>query len=183
MRPEVRVLLDPPTLRGHSSIGRAPALQAGGRRFESDWLHQLRLIHSLESTLKQTEHLGGSKIAPPKWFRSRTLKSWFRSLTRWDVTSVWGSPSCDRASDGVKAKLPNVSLRQVSEMNEVCLASRTRRRFGVIGSSEQAHTVDALAVSGDEGRGSLRKASGSRQQTLIRGCPNGETHSARSIRT
>src|SRR6266508_1991174 len=25
--------------RGHSSVGRAPALQAGGRRFESGWLH------------------------------------------------------------------------------------------------------------------------------------------------
>ena len=24
---------------GHSSIGRASALQAGGRRFDSDWLH------------------------------------------------------------------------------------------------------------------------------------------------
>ena len=52
----------------------------------------------------------------------------------------------------------------------------TLRQLGVIWSSEQAHTVDALAVRGDEGRGSLRKAPGSRQQTLIRRCPNGETH-------
>jgi hypothetical protein len=36
--------------------------------------------------------------------------------------------------------------------------------------------VDALAPNADEGRGSLRKASGSREQALIRGCPNGETH-------
>src|SRR5580704_6988025 len=35
--------------------------------------------------------------------------------------------------------------------------------------------VDALAEAGDEGRGKLRKASGSRKQALIRGCPNGET--------
>src|SRR3546814_6953409 len=35
--------------------------------------------------------------------------------------------------------------------------------LGVIWSSEEAHTVDALAVRGDERRGSLRKASGSRQ--------------------
>ena len=54
------------------------------------------------------------------------------------------------------------------------------RRLEVIWSSDQAHTVDALAVRGDEGRGSLRKVPGSRQQTLIRKCPNGETHSARS---
>ena len=33
----------------------------------------------------------------------------------------------------------------------------------VIGSSEQVHVVDALAITGDEGRGSLRKVSGSRQ--------------------
>ena len=36
--------------------------------------------------------------------------------------------------------------------------------------------VDALAPSAEEGRGSLRKASGSREQAPIRGCPNGETH-------
>ena len=35
--------------------------------------------------------------------------------------------------------------------------------------------MDALALEGDEGRGKLRKASGSRKQALIRGCPNGET--------
>src|SRR6266545_3033770 len=29
--------------RGHSSVGRAPALQAGGRRFEPGWLHPLGL--------------------------------------------------------------------------------------------------------------------------------------------
>ena len=30
------------TLRGHSSVGRAPALQAGGHEFESRCLHQLQ---------------------------------------------------------------------------------------------------------------------------------------------
>ena len=34
--------------------------------------------------------------------------------------------------------------------------------------------MDALALEGDEGRGKLRKASGSRKQAIIRGCPNGE---------
>ena len=33
----------------------------------------------------------------------------------------------------------------------------------VIGSSEQVHVMDALAMIGDEGRDSLRKAAGSRQ--------------------
>ena len=40
--------------------------------------------------------------------------------------------------------------------------------------------VDALAVGGDEGRGKLRKASGSRKQALIRGFPNGETHTGKT---
>src|SRR5690606_9362181 len=42
-------------------------------------------------------------------------------------------------------------------------------------SSNEGHLVDALAPRGDEGRGTLRKASGSCEQALIRGCPNGET--------
>ena len=36
----------------------------------------------------------------------------------------------------------------------------------VIGSSEQVHVVDALAITGDEGRGSLRNASGSWQTSF-----------------
>ena len=37
--------------------------------------------------------------------------------------------------------------------------------------------VDALAARGDEGRGRLRKPRGVVKHALIRGCPNGETHS------
>ena len=36
----------------------------------------------------------------------------------------------------------------------------------VIGSSDKVHVVDALAITGDEGRVSLRKASGSWQQSF-----------------
>ena len=45
-----------------------------------------------------------------------------------------------------------------------------------VGRGKQGHLVDALAPRGDEGRGTLRQASGSREQALIRGFPNGETH-------
>src|SRR2546421_7430092 len=31
--------------RGHSSVGRAPALQAGGRRFDPGWLHFTKALH------------------------------------------------------------------------------------------------------------------------------------------
>ena len=40
--------------------------------------------------------------------------------------------------------------------------------------------MDALAPEGDEGRGKLRKAPGSRKQALIRGSPNGETHTGKT---
>ena len=45
-----------------------------------------------------------------------------------------------------------------------------------IRSSEKERMVDALALDADEGRGKLRKATGRRKQSLIRRCPNVETH-------
>ena len=44
--------------------------------------------------------------------------------------------------------------------------ARVLRDALVIGSSEQVHVVDALAITGDEGRGSLRKAVGSWQTSF-----------------
>ena len=41
--------------------------------------------------------------------------------------------------------------------------------------------VDALAVRGDEGRGTLRKATVSCEQALTRRYPNGETHLQGSV--
>jgi hypothetical protein len=40
----------------------------------------------------------------------------------------------------------------------------------------EGHLVDALAHTGDEGRGTLRYAMGSCEQALIHGFPNGATH-------
>jgi hypothetical protein len=42
-------------------------------------------------------------------------------------------------------------------------------------SSEEEHRADALAPSAEEGRGKLRKATGSRKQAENRRYPNGET--------
>jgi hypothetical protein len=44
-----------------------------------------------------------------------------------------------------------------------------------VGTRREGHTVDASAPRADEGRGKLRKASGSRKRALIRGSPNGGT--------
>ena len=41
--------------------------------------------------------------------------------------------------------------------------------------------MNALAIRGEEGRDTLRKAAGSREYTLIRGYPNGETQPAMVI--
>ena len=51
--------------------------------------------------------------------------------------------------------------------------------MGIDNESDQVskgHLVDALALRGDEGRATLRKAARSCEEALIRGYPNGETH-------
>jgi hypothetical protein len=46
---------------------------------------------------------------------------------------------------------------------------------------QEGHLVDALAPRGDEGRGTLRKARGRGEHSLIPGCPNGATHSRKGV--
>ena len=86
--------------RGRSSAGRAPALHAGGHRFDSVRLHD-----------------------------SSSFKS-----------QVW---------DG--------------RVDAVSMSARALGYGSVLVKSNQGHVVDALAAGGDEGRRSLRKASGSGQ--------------------
>ena len=53
-----------------------------------------------------------------------------------------------------------------------------------LGSSvKEGHLVDALALRGDEGRGTLRYARGRGERSLIPGSPNGATHRATGILT
>ena len=58
--------------------------------------------------------------------------------------------------------------------DEVKLQGNLRKQIDR--SSYEERRVDALAPGADEGRGKHRNATGSRKQTSIRGCPNGETH-------
>ena len=53
-----------------------------------------------------------------------------------------------------------------SDVRSVAFPVNATRDTPVIGSSEQVHVVDALAITGDEGRGSLRKATGSWQTSF-----------------
>jgi hypothetical protein len=45
---------------------------------------------------------------------------------------------------------------------------------------KEGHLVDALALRGDEGRGTLRKARGRCERSVIPGSPNGATHPPRA---
>ncbi len=50
--------------RGHSSAGRAPALQAGGRRFDPGWLHRRKCLH-----IGRFWEAGGYSIGTRFWRR------------------------------------------------------------------------------------------------------------------
>ena len=95
-------------------------------------------------------------------------------------TSIVGGPPCGPAPlqlDSVRQKRRNLRFRRVkSRKSDPEIPSVDGRLVrGWRGSSYKGHGVDALAPRADEGRGRLRKASGSREQTVIRRCPNGET--------
>ena len=64
-------------------------------------------------------------------------------------------------------------------IHEQSVRDHTTERFKQIlerhRSSKKEHKANAWAIGAEEGRGKLRKASGSRKQAPIRGCPNGET--------
>ena len=51
-------------------------------------------------------------------------------------------------------------------LGTVALGVALARELKVIGSSDKVHVVDALAITGEEGRGSLRKAAGSWQTSF-----------------
>ena len=49
-------------------------------------------------------------------------------------------------------------------------------RGGKMWKRNKGHLVDALALRGEEGRGTLRKARGRCERSVIPGSPNGATH-------
>ena len=59
--------------RGHSSVGRAPALQAGGRRFDPVWLHHFEPLCAKRKSNPPVEGLKAKKAtrAMPEWHGDR----------------------------------------------------------------------------------------------------------------
>jgi hypothetical protein len=88
-------------------------------------------------------------------------------------------PDCD---PGV-APIREVSSCEAAMCMGFCPCAR--RRYGVFRGflrrtpgikRREGHLVDALALRGDEGRGTLRKARGRCERSAIPGYPNGATH-------
>ena len=172
--------------RGRSSAGRAPALQAGGRRFESDRLHPLR---NPRRPLRPT--LAVRRGGPAGSFTGES------GLCVQCARALPLAAAAAEVSAGRPARLCACACVCVFVCSFVCPSARERacfararcsaaargppgRRAGPFG-ARQGRSVDALALRGDEGRGTLRKAAGRCERSLIRGCPNGETHPARGI--
>ncbi len=79
-----------------------------------------------------------------------------------------GSDCIDVSQEDSNVMFDSIGIRHNAKTQPMTsvLGSESERDALVIGSSEQVHVVDALAITGDEGRGSLRKASGSWQTSI-----------------
>ena len=179
-----------PTIQvgGRSSVGRASPLQGEGQEFESPRLH-----HSVDGASTQrsgqcrtaTEEHGAPGAQPPEDGgdrQTRIIACLIRALTR-AHRPAWRWVGLRPARPVFGRVAPSqVDMHRQSKhdfaVNKGVIPDTSRLRppgQEPWGSSYKGHGVDALAPRADEGRGRLRKASGSREQTLIRGCPNGET--------
>ena len=75
-----------------------------------------------------------------------------------------------RKTQKLKGHVECVGVAEAAREHTRTEPTRSKRSQG-----KQEHTVDALVLCGDEGRGELRKAPGSCKQAESRGYPNGGT--------
>ena len=129
-------------------------MQAGGRRFESDQLHQLPYRGITSEGRRSAFSRDSSGVVA------------VRSLTIWKkcecVSLVQSGTRVVDCINQARSARSELELKRCSSCNP-SLRAPSPRALGVIGSSEQVHVVDALAITGDEGRRSVRKAPGSPQ--------------------
>jgi hypothetical protein len=169
-------------------------LQGGGQEFESPRLHHLR--PTAPSAIEETRDDPGnhrprrqhvplvSPAEPPIEPLIRVL----HALEATDQRIAGAAVRPCRAVAEARASGPHLNnwivFRQIEDLRFRRVVKEISRSIPSAadrlvrcwrGSSYKGHGVDALAPRADEGRGRLRKASGSREQTLIRRCPNGET--------
>ena len=162
----------PPGAWGRSSAGRASPLQGEGQEFESPRLHQhAGAQHPWQQSPDPCPSIAEGHRPADRW-GPRGPSSAFERGAPYQLEYVIGRNRSlfDLRFRRVVRRIPIERLPQVRDH-----WVRTLR-----GSSYTGHEVDALAPRADEGRGRLRKAPGSREQTSIRRCPNGETRLEKS---
>jgi hypothetical protein len=189
-------------LRGCSSAGRAPALQAGGHRFEPVHLHQRAGL---------ARGFGGGRILHGRRFPARLF---YRVKKRGAGTGVpsRGPPARGGFRVGGALSSERVSSRQAAAQAAPVrggsgAGGRSAPRKGLWGArrrspsrgilwplrgwpegygekegAKEGHLEDALAPRGEEGRSTLRKARGRCERSVIPGSPNGATHPRRESR-
>jgi hypothetical protein len=158
----VQLLPDPPLSshgsRGHSSAGRAPALQAGGRRFDPGWLHQLsqpgiscdqRCVLEVLIADCSKRHSGGvcSLTIWTLVFLTPNFQAFFFACFIWSVAFV-----CEK--------------QQTYNSDSLGLYGQANKRIWWMPRRQKA-MKDVVACEKPRGAG---------KQASIRGCPNGETH-------
>ena len=124
-------------------------MHAGGRRFDSGWLHHQYRLKQHRRVVPNARTHQTSGFGPG----SLTIQRVVMTLDGGIVVRTPRPRVCC-----IRDQHVTPDSRKIRDAGE--------RLFGVIWSSDQAHMVDALAATGDEGRGSLRKASGSWQTSF-----------------
>ena len=84
---------------GYSSAGRAPALQAGGRRFDPDYLHQYRIEDGWKRTRDCTFRSGFNRRLEPSGSDSRHKPAKAFVTRRGDTAKRMRRAACGAASD------------------------------------------------------------------------------------
>jgi hypothetical protein len=105
--------------RGHSSAGRAPALQAGGRRFDPVWLHQLGFPARPNTSIRVSIAIWTHEISSPdlvSWVcdrrvisdivKRRSFRAPFHDASREPARS----PGAKRDPQGSRAALVGLRL-------------------------------------------------------------------------
>ena len=141
MRSEVQVLLDPPhpsgqmlrgSVGGLSSVGRAPALQAGCRRFDSVRLHQTPALPGrIPSVAADPDLIGKHRDAFPS---SRTHAAQgaaftsFREIAALSAVPEWGNSSSSEETAALsKSSTLTKSLRSRRGGNRYMLCEEDGR--------------------------------------------------------
>ena len=143
-----------------AQLARAPALHAGGHRFDSGILHEAvprdndKIVP--EHRTDRTDILFISGDSP-------------RSLTYWDGSTA--DLFCYvEVKEETRSRIEyNKGLR-----GHLCIYVQVRQ-------AKEGRMGDAWALRGEEGRDKLRKAAGIGTHELIRGCPNGATRQVEGL--